>query len=179
MSSQLNININTDLKLNKAILIKNDGKKIIKKTKFNNIKYFKKRIRSKLQNGQSKTCILQTLSNQTQNEVTQTSNQDQESEVLLSKDYKNFLKLEKRKNAKNTYHMYLCLKFNNFEKFLNGLLDGIRLDERCLHLLNDNFEYYSLIDKHDFYWRQALFNFNLQNFPTLLFVMKSTTVSIK
>ena len=169
--------LNTDLKLNKAILIRNNGKKIIKKTLFNKIIFFKKRIRNKTQNGQSQTSILQTLSNKTQNEVTQIITQDQESKIIFSKDYKNFLKLEKRKNAKNTYHMYLCLKFNNFEKFFNGLIDGIPLDERCLHLLNDNFQYYSLIDKHDFYWRVALSPFDLQKYINLYCTTYATRVA--
>ena len=179
MSSQLTIRANTDLKLNKAILIRNNGKKIIKKTIFNKIIFFKKRIRNKTQNEQTenKNSILSELSNQIENEVNQINTQDQKDKDKYSKEYKNFIKLDKRKNAKNTYHMYLCLKFNNFKKFFNGLIDGIPLDERCLHLLNDNFQYYSLIDKHDFYWRVALASFDLQKYINLYCTIYTSTVT--
>lgn len=172
MSLQPNININTDLKRNKVILIKKDGKKIIQKTLFNYIKRFKEINK----NGQNQNSILQTLPNQVENEITQVNSHSEENEVLFSKDYKNFLKLQKRKRAKNTYHMYLSLKFNNFETFLNGIIDSIPLDIRCLQLLNDNFEYYSLIDKNDFYWKVALSNFNLKEYINLYSAMHSITV---
>ena len=169
MSSQLNININTDLKRNKAILIRNNGKKIIQKTIFNNIKRFK--------NGQNQTSILQALPNQVENEITQVNHQSEENEVDFSKDHKNFLKLQKRKRAKTTYQMYLCLKFNNFEIFLNSIIDNIPLDTRCLQLLNDNFQYYSLIDKNDFHWRLALASFNLKEYINLYCAIYTTIVA--
>jgi hypothetical protein len=179
MSSQLTINANTDLKLNKAILIRNNGKKIIKKTISNKIIFFKKRIHNKTQNGQNQNSILQTLPNQVENEITQVNTQSEENEIAFSKDYKNFLKLEKRKRARNTYHMYLCLKFNNFEMFLTGIIDSIPLDERCLQLLNDNFEYYSLIDNNDFYWKIALSSFDLKEYINLYCAIYTTTFAIK